>query len=79
VFPRNELPELSKGRGVFLQRYKDGGLADAKAFKLDDGLTWKINAERTRTESDLRAWLGKRATAGRMVPNGFPRKTGFGD
>ena len=79
VFPRNELPELSKGRGVFLQRYKDGGLADAKAFKLDDGLTWKINAERTRTESDLRAWLGKRATAGRMVPNGFPRKTGFGE
>jgi topoisomerase-4 subunit A len=79
LFPRNELPELSKGRGVFLQRYKDGGLADAKAFKLDDGLTWKINAERTRTESDLRAWLGKRATAGRMVPNGFPRKTGFGD
>jgi topoisomerase-4 subunit A len=79
VFPRNELPELSKGRGVFLQRYKDGGLADAKAFKLDDGLTWKINAERTRTETDLRAWLGKRATAGRMVPNGFPRKTGFGE
>jgi topoisomerase-4 subunit A len=79
VFPRNELPELSKGRGVFLQRYKDGGLADAKAFKLDDGLTWKINAERTRTESDLRAWLGKRATAGRMVPNGFPRKTSFGE
>ena len=79
VFPRNELPELSKGRGVFLQRYKDGGLADAKAFKLDNGLTWKINAERTRTESDLRAWLGKRATAGRMVPNGFPRKTGFGE
>ncbi|MBK1697873.1 DNA topoisomerase IV subunit A [Rhodovibrio salinarum] len=78
VFPRNELPELAKGRGVFLQRYKDGGLADAKAFKLDDGLTWKINAERTRTETDLRAWLGKRATAGRMVPNGFPRKTGFG-
>ncbi|MBK1668904.1 DNA topoisomerase IV subunit A [Rhodovibrio sodomensis] len=78
VFPRNELPELSKGRGVFLQRYKDGGLADAKAFKLDDGLSWKINAERTRTETDLRAWLGKRATAGRMVPNGFPRKTGFG-
>jgi topoisomerase-4 subunit A len=79
VFPRNELPELTKGRGVFLQRYKDGGLADAKAFKLDDGLSWKINAERTRTETDLRAWLGKRATAGRMVPNGFPRKTGFGD
>ena len=79
VFPRTELPELAKGRGVYLQRYKDGGLADAKAFKLDDGLTWKINAERTRTETDLRAWLGKRATAGRMVPNGFPRKTSFGE
>jgi len=79
VFPLAELPEMAKGRGVILQRTKDGGMADAKAFKLEDGLTWKQNAERTRTETDLRAWLGKRATAGRMVPNGFPKTNTFGE
>jgi topoisomerase-4 subunit A len=78
VFPLDELPELAKGRGVILQKTKDAGLADAKAFRLEDGLTWKINAERTRTETDLRAWLGKRATAGRMVPSGFPKSNSFG-
>jgi topoisomerase-4 subunit A len=79
VFALEELPELAKGRGVILQKTKDAGLADAKAFRLEDGLSWKINAERTRTETDLRAWLGKRATAGRMVPSGFPKSNTFGE
>jgi topoisomerase-4 subunit A len=78
VFPLDEVPEMSRGRGVILQRYRDGGLADAKAFRLSDGLTWQAGAGRTRTETDLTAWLGKRAQAGRMAPNGFPRSNTFG-
>lgn len=64
VFPLKELPEMTRGRGVKLQNYKDGGLADVKAFTKADGLSWKAG-ERTRTESDLRGWLGKRSQAGR--------------
>ncbi len=79
VFGLDEIPTMTRGRGVILQRYKDGGLSDAKAFRHEDGLSWKVNAERTRTESDLRPWLGKRATAGRLVPNGFPKSNRFGD
>ncbi len=78
VFPLDELSEMSKGRGVILQRYKGGGIADAKAFRLADGLTWAAGKGRTRSESDLRAWLGRRGTAGRLVPSGFPRSNTFG-
>ena len=77
VFPLDELPEMTRGRGVKLQSYKDGGLADAKAFTLADGLSWK-SGERTRTETDLRPWVGKRAQAGRLAPKGFPRSNRFG-
>jgi topoisomerase IV subunit A len=72
-----EIPEMSRGRGVMLQRYKDGGLADAKIFRLADGLTWRQGENRVRTETALDNWLGERAQAGRMVPPGFARK-GFG-
>jgi topoisomerase IV subunit A len=72
-----ELPEMSRGRGVMLQRYKDGGLADAKIFRLADGLTWRQGENRVRTETVLDNWLGERAQAGRMVPSGFAKK-GFG-
>jgi topoisomerase-4 subunit A len=62
---------------VILQRYKDGGLADAKVFTLADGLTWRLG-EKTRTETVLRDWLGERGQTGRMVPNGFPKNCRFG-
>lgn len=76
VFGIDELPEMKKGSGVQLQRYKDGGLSDAKTFRREEGLTWGLG-ERTRTEMDVSAWVGKRAQAGRMPPNGFPRNNRF--
>jgi len=78
LFPLDEVPEMTRGRGVILQKYKGGGLADAKTFNRKEGLTWAAGAGRTRTETDLRAWLGKRAQAGRLPPNGFPRSGKFG-
>ncbi|MCB2141757.1 MAG: DNA topoisomerase IV subunit A [Rhodobacteraceae bacterium] len=77
VFALDELPEMSRGKGVRLQKYKDGGLSDASTFVLADGLSWKDPAGRTRTETDLTEWLAKRATAGRMAPRGFPRDNRF--
>ncbi len=77
VFALNELPEMARGKGVRLQKFKDGGLADAITFALADGLSWKDPAGRTRTEADLGEWLAKRATAGRMAPRGFPRDNRF--
>jgi topoisomerase-4 subunit A len=77
VFPLDQVPEMTRGGGVILQRYKDGGLADAKVFRLADGLTWQLG-DRTRTETNLRDWIGERAQAGRLPPNGFPRKPAFG-
>jgi topoisomerase-4 subunit A len=77
IFSRAELPEMGRGKGVRLQRYKDGGLSDALTFDLNDGLTWKDPAGRTRTVSDLAEWMGARASAGRMAPRGFPRDLRF--
>ena len=76
VFPLEELPPMQRGRGVTLQRYKDGGMADLKAFRLADGLTWALG-DRTRTEVDLRRWLGHRAQSGQLPPTGFPRNNRF--
>jgi topoisomerase-4 subunit A len=76
VFPLDQLPELSRGTGVALQKYTQGGLADAKVFRLADGLSWR-SGERTRTETGLREWLGERAQAGRLPPSGFPRSGKF--
>ena len=76
LFPLEDVPEMNRGRGVFLQRYKDGGLSDAKTFVLDEGLTW-MTGERERTETDIRAWLGKRAQAGRIAPRGFAKDNRF--
>jgi topoisomerase-4 subunit A len=80
VFPLSELPELGRGQGVTLQRYRDGGLSDAVAFALVDGLSWTLGGEsgRTRTESDLSPWRAARGAAGRMPPIGFPRNNRFG-
>ena len=73
VFMADELPEMGRGKGVRLQKYKDGGLSDATSFTLAEGLSWSDPAGRTRTESELAEWTGKRASAGRMAPRGFPR------
>ncbi len=77
IFPLSELPEMTRGKGVRLQKYKDGGLSDARTFTLAEGLSWRDPAGRTRTQTDLREWLGKRAGAGRMAPRGFPRDNRF--
>ena len=79
VFPLAELPELGRGQGVMLQRYRDGGLSDAIAFRLEDGLSWALGGEtgRVRTESDLSPWRAARGAAGRMPPIGFPRSNRF--
>ncbi|MEL7131959.1 MAG: DNA topoisomerase IV subunit A [Pseudomonadota bacterium] len=77
VFDLEELPEMARGKGVRLQKYKDGGLSDATTFTLADGLSWRDPAGRTRTETDLAEWRGKRAAAGRMAPRGFPRDNKF--
>jgi len=77
LFPLDELPEMGRGKGVRLQKYKDGGLSDTTTFTLADGLTWKDPAGRTRTETELTEWIGKRASAGRMAPRGFPRDNTF--
>ena len=77
VFPLDQIPEMARGAGVILQRYTEGGLADAKVFRLSEGLSWKLG-DKVRTEFNLRDWLGARAQAGRLPPNGFPRSGKFG-
>ena len=77
VFKLDEVPEMNRGRGVTLQKYKDGGLSDARAYKKSEGLTWRLG-EKTRTETDLKLWVGQRAQAGRLPPNGFPKNNKFG-
>ena len=68
---------MGRGKGVRLQKYKDGGLSDATTFDLTAGLSWLDPAGRTRTETELTEWTGKRASAGRMAPRGFPRDNRF--
>ena len=77
VFDIDELPEMARGKGVRLQKYKDGGLSDATTFTRSEGLSWLDPAGRTRTETALDEWAGKRASAGRMAPRGFPRDNKF--
>ncbi len=77
VFALSDLPEMARGKGVRLQKYKDGGLSDAITFTLAAGLSWKDPAGRTRTETDLAEWQGARAGAGKMAPRGFPRDNRF--
>ncbi len=80
VFPLEDVPEMARGKGVRLQRYKDGGLSDVRIFKRDEGLTWLDAAGRTFTLSwpELRDWVGERAQAGRLAPRGFPKSNKFG-
>jgi topoisomerase IV subunit A len=80
LFSLDQVPEMTRGRGVRLQRYKDGGLSDIKTFKTDDGLSWMDSAGRAFTLSmnELADWRGNRADAGRIAPRGFPRSNRFG-
>src|SRR5712672_3141587 len=73
----DDISLMIRGRGVILQRYKSGGLADCKVFRLTDGLSWRQGESRVRTETNLTPWLGSRGGAGRLVPNGFPRSNRF--
>ena len=77
VFRLDEVPEMQRGKGVILQRYKDGEISDIKVFNLADGLSWQMGGGRTRTETDLLAWQGKRGATGKLPPNGFPRPARF--
>ena len=79
VFPLAELPELGRGQGVTLQRYRDGGLSDATAFRSERRIAWTLGGEtgRVRTETDLTSWRAARGAAGRMPPMGFPRNNRF--
>jgi topoisomerase-4 subunit A len=80
VFPLSEVPELARGQGAQLQRYRDGGLSDATTFRFEEGLSWPMGGEsgRYRTETDLTQWRAARGAAGRMPPTGFPRDNRFG-
>ena len=78
IFPLDELNEMSRGRGIRLQKYKDGGLSDARVFTLKEGLTWTDSSGRTWTVEELRDWRGSRAQAGRLPPKGFPKSNKFG-
>src|SRR5262245_17304380 len=80
VFPVDEVPEMNRGKGVRLQRFKDGGLSDARVFQRADGLSWLDPAGRTFALpfAELRDWIGQRAQAGRLAPRGFPKSNTFG-
>ncbi|WP_158045876.1 DNA topoisomerase IV subunit A [Skermanella pratensis] len=76
VFPLEEVPVMARGRGVMIQKYTDGSLADLTTFRFSEGLSWK-SGERTRLEADMTPWKGNRGTSGRLPPNGFPKNNRF--
>lgn len=78
IFPASELPMMTRGKGVQLQKFSSGGLGDAVVFAKKDGLTWVDRADRVQSAEDWKDWIGKRAQAGRTVPKGFPRAASFG-
>ena len=79
VFPLDQMPEMGRGKGVRLQRYKDGGLADIRVFTLADGLSWLDTAGRSFNVKppELRDWIGNRGEVGRLPPKGFPKVNRF--
>jgi topoisomerase-4 subunit A len=79
IFALNQVPEMGRGRGVRLQRYKEKGLSDVTTFKADDGLNWTDGAGRSFTlpMKELKDWRGNRADAGRLAPKGFPKNNKF--
>ncbi len=77
VLDLDEIPELNKGQGVILQRYKNGLCSDAKIINLNEGLSWSQGKDRTRIEKDLTTWIGRRGNSGKMPPRGFPKPAKF--
>jgi topoisomerase IV subunit A len=79
IFPTRQVAEMGRGSGVRLQRYKSGGISDARVFRLEDGLTWTDSSDRNWTvgKADLRDWIGNRSDAGRLPPKGFPKSNRF--
>jgi len=79
VFPLSDIPEMTRGKGVRLQKYKDGGVSDVRTFAISEGLSWQDSADRTfnRNKEELVEWIAARASAGRTVPKGFPRSGKF--
>ena len=77
VFPLHQIPEMAKGRGVRLQKYRDGGLSDVRVFDKALGLTWTDSSDRTWTVTELVEWTGNRSEAGRLPPKGFPKNNKF--
>ncbi|MHA7871931.1 MAG: DNA topoisomerase IV subunit A, partial [Hyphococcus sp.] len=78
VFPADELPEMTRGKGVVLQKFQKGGLSDVKVFSRKEGLTWIDRSGRVQTVDDWKSYSGKRAQAGRIAPKGFPTSKKFG-
>ncbi len=80
VFPLSEAPRMARGKGVRMQRYKDGGVSDAKVFAMNEGLSWTDSSGRVFNVAslELKDWLGHRAEAGRLPPRGFPKNNKFG-
>jgi topoisomerase IV subunit A len=80
LFPIDQVPEMARGRGVRLQKYRDGGLSDVATFDSGEGFTWRDSAGRefTATMKELAEWRGTRADAGRLPPKGFPKSNKFG-
>ena len=80
IFRRDEVPEMARGKGVRLQRYKDGGISDARVFNMKEGLTWTDSAGRNFIveRAELKEWIGARGDAGRLPPKGFPKNNKFG-
>jgi len=77
IFRRSEVPEMARGKGVRLQKFKDGGLSDAQVFILKEGLSWLDSSGRSFNVPELAEWLGERAQAGRLPPKGFPKSNRF--
>ncbi len=77
IFPLEEVNELARGRGVRLQKLRDGGLADVTVFRVAEGLRWQ-EGPRIRTMAEFAEWQGRRAQAGTSAPKGFPRNSRFG-
>ena len=76
IFPLSQVPPMKKGSGVILQKYKDGKLGDLQIFNLKEGLSWQLGGK-VRTETALKDWIGNRADAGRLPPQGFPKTNRF--
>jgi len=77
IFKTDEMPEMTRGKGVKIQAFKDGGLLDLKTFSKADGLTWVDTAGRQQSAEDWKDWVGKRAQAGRLAPRGFNKNGKF--